>query len=389
MNQNGAQSNRMTNSNATWNSQDYAMMALALRLAKQGQYTARPNPMVGCVITQNDKIVGQGWHQKSGCAHAEVNALHQAGKQANKATCYVTLEPCAHTGKTGPCAKALVNAGVSRVVAAMQDPNPQVAGSGFDILRSAGIQVELGLMKPQAESLNLGFISRFTQGRPRVSLKLAMSIDGRTALKSGASQWITGQEARRDVQKLRAKQDAIITGIGTVLMDDPSLNVRMEEPALGSQWLVEAQQLGFQQPARVLLDRHAKAPQDAKFFQLEGSKIWVTQKNIEVKPEQGDLTNMVLTEHANEFDLTELLEELAKRGMNQVLVEAGSRLAGSFFKQNLVDELIVYMAPKLMGSDAMGLINLQVSDMAQTPLLELQSLTQLGQDIRLNYGVKK
>lgn len=361
-------------------------MALALQLAEKGQYTARPNPMVGCVIVKKGEIVGQGWHQKFGEPHAEINALQQAGDDAKDSTCYVTLEPCSHTGKTGPCAEALVQVGISRVVVAMEDPNPKVSGKGFDILSQAGITVECGLLKEQAQQLNRGFISKFERRRPWISIKLAMSLDGRTALTDGSSKWITGPEARLDVQKLRAKQDAILTGIGTLKSDNPSMTVRAEERHSNEEHQGWFNQLdSFQQPTRILLDRNAEASLDSKFFNQDAPVWWVTNgPDAEQKLKQVERETTQILRHSS---LKKLSEYCAQQGMNQLLVESGHRLAGQFFQQNLVDEVIVYIAPKLMGNDAFGLFDLQIDKMSQCPELRLKDIRQLGDDIRLIYSL--
>lgn len=369
-----------------WSGIDIQMMSLALQLAEKGQYTARPNPMVGCVITQNTfnnspQIVAKGWHQKSGQAHAEVNALKEAGEKSVGATCYVTLEPCSHTGKTGPCARALIKAGVSKVIASMLDPNPKVAGKGFQMLIDAGIEVEYGLLEKQARVLNRGFISRFERNRPWLTCKLAMSLDGRTALQNRASKWITGSASRADVQKLRARQDAIITGSGTVLADNPSLTIRRDDslPRV-TNWFDKACDNGFEQPARVLLDRQRSVDQSAKIFNQDADVYWIGD---EFQKLQG---NSEKIHHLSSFSsLFELLEYFSVAGMNNLLLESGHRLAGEFLKLGLIDELIVYMAPKLMGDRAMGLFDLNVQSMLQTPHLKLQDLRQFDEDIRLTY----
>ncbi|MCW9000423.1 MAG: bifunctional diaminohydroxyphosphoribosylaminopyrimidine deaminase/5-amino-6-(5-phosphoribosylamino)uracil reductase RibD [Kangiellaceae bacterium] len=360
-----------------WSDFDYQMMALALRMAKKGQYTARPNPMVGSVLTQGNQIVGEGWHQKSGRAHAEVNALEMAGDLAKGATCYVTLEPCAHTGKTGPCAQALAEAGVTKVISAMRDPNPLVAGKGFDILQKAGIEVEYGLLEQQAMALNPGFISAMQRKRPWVTCKLAMSLDGRTALADGSSKWITGAAARADVQKLRARQDAIITGIGTVLADNPSLNIRMEDTAPElDDWFERVSKLGFEQPARVLLDRLGLAARDSKIFNAGGEVYWFTDKPL-------DISESHIQIKKSSDDLEGLLYALNSCGMNNVLIEAGHKLAGEFLQAGLIDELVIYQAPKLMGDQGKGLFELNIESMSDVHNLKLTDLTQIGSDIRL------
>ncbi|TQV74150.1 bifunctional diaminohydroxyphosphoribosylaminopyrimidine deaminase/5-amino-6-(5-phosphoribosylamino)uracil reductase RibD [Aliikangiella marina] len=358
-------------------------MSLALQLARKGVYTARPNPCVGCVIVNDGVIVGEGWHQQFGQAHAEINALKQAGDKARGATCYVTLEPCAHMGKTGPCANALVDAGIKQVIAAMGDPNPRVSGKGFDILRDAGIEVKVGLLEASAKLINKGFISRMQRNRPWVICKLAMSLDGRTALANGKSKWITGPAARADVQKLRARQDAIITGIGTVIADNPSLTVRAADTMEDDDpWFTEANKNGFQQPKRVLLDPNQKASGQEKVFNADTQVFWVTRRPID----------SALDDHIVNWSATDalpaLLEEMVKVGCNSVLLEAGHTLAGSFLKAGLIDELVVYMAPKLMGSTAMGLVSLDLDCMQDIVDLELTDLRKVGNDIRMTYQVK-
>ncbi len=361
------------------------MMALALQLAEKGQYTAQPNPMVGCVIVKDDQIVGQGWHKKFGAAHAEINALQQAGERAKGAICYVTLEPCSHTGKTGPCASALINSGVSKVIAAMRDPNPEVCGKGFELLQSAGIKTGSGLLKEQAQKLNRGFIARLEKKRPWVSLKLAMSLDGRTALANGSSQWITGSAARLNVQKLRARQDAIITGIGTLMVDNPSMTVRSDGKfrAEGQpDWFEQLE--GFVQPTRILLDRNAEANLDAKLFNQDAPVWWVTQECNAAK--KLSLSAAATTKIVEQPSLEGLIDYCAEQGMTQVLVEAGHKLAGQFIQQQLVDEIIVYMAPKLMGNRALGLFDLEIGEMSKCFELKLKSVRQFGDDLRLIYA---
>ena len=378
-----------------WSQQDHRFMGIALQLARQGEYTARPNPMVGCVIVKNGEIVGQGLHQNYGDSHAEINALKSAGKNAEGSTCYVTLEPCAHVGKTGACALALVEAGVKHIVAAMQDPNPAVCGKGFEILNTAGISTKVGLLEAQARELNQGFVARMERGRAKITLKLAMSLDGRTALADGASQWITGSAARADVQRLRARHDAIITGIGTQLADNPSLTARLSETDQEALPTVK-----FRQPLRVLLDREAKADPSDKIFGkptlfgvseeqanvLNESVWWVTDKAralVKLSP--------IDNEHIKPIEATDLpalIEQLSIAGLNQIMVEAGHRLAGQFLALGLIDELVVYMAPKLMGDQAMGLMQLEIAQMDDCPELELRDIKQLGNDIRLIYTIK-
>ncbi len=366
-----------------WSGFDHEIMSLALRLAEKGKYTARPNPMVGCVLVKNEQVVGQGWHQKFGENHAEVNALEQAGNQAKGAVCYVTLEPCSHRGKTGPCVKALIGAGIIKVVAAMQDPNPKVSGQGFKLLLDAGIEVEYGLFEQQAKQLNRGFVSRFTKNRPWITCKLAMSLDGRTALADGSSQWITGTAARADVQKLRAKQDAIITASGTVLADNPSLTVRAEDAEINNEaWFYEAENIGFSQPSRVLLDRYQSCDTSAKLFNKDADVFWISDQFKDEEKSQH------INYLPNFSSLENLLSYFAEKNIHNLLIEAGHNLAGEFLKANLIDELVVYMAPKLMGNQAKGLFNLAIDNMSDTNELVLNDLRHLGDDIRLTYLFK-
>ena len=391
-NQSNNHSNQGTE-NAVWTEFDRQTMALALQLAKKGEFTARPNPMVGCVIVKNGEIIGQGWHQKSGQAHSEVNALDEAGEQAKDATCYVTLEPCAHTGKTAPCAQALIKAGVKQVIAAMEDPFPEVAGKGFEMLRQAGILVKVGLYEEQARALNRGFISRVVNKKPFVTCKLAMSLDGRTALADGSSKWITGPAARSDVQKLRARQDAILTGMGTLLADDPSLTVRPEDCTDES--LTQAFDIGLSQPVRILLDKKADASISAKLFNSSGKVIWMMEaenlaKAKEVLNENNGIEsgNIEIGEF-NPNNLSDLLTSLAEAKVNHLLIEAGHQLAGAFLQQGLIDELIVYVAPKLMGNEGMGLFQLNIASMKDTINLTLKETRHLGDELRLTYHLAK
>ncbi|MGI9248094.1 MAG: bifunctional diaminohydroxyphosphoribosylaminopyrimidine deaminase/5-amino-6-(5-phosphoribosylamino)uracil reductase RibD, partial [Woeseiaceae bacterium] len=320
---------------------DCAHMARALQLAARGQYSAHPNPMVGCVIVKNDSVIGEGWHERAGEPHAEINALAAAGEASRGATVYVTLEPCAHHGKTPPCAEALINAGVARVIAAMKDPFPRVAGRGLDRLGNAGISTEVGLMQSGAESLNAGFICRVTHDRPLVRLKVAASIDGAIAMKSGESQWITGSEARDDVQRLRARSGAIMTGIGTVLADDPSLNVRLDDLATGGL-----------QPLRVVLDSRLRTPVTAGMLKLPGATLVCCTGNHDYSAlEEAGAEVRSYGSSGASVDVCAVLEDLARRGVNDVLVEAGPGIAGHMLENNLVDELVIYQAPHIMGSE--------------------------------------
>ncbi len=354
--------------------QDYHYMALALTLAARGLYTTEPNPRVGCVLVKHGQIVGQGWHKRAGEAHAEVHALNMAAEQAQGATAYVTLEPCFHHGRTPPCVEALIAAKVARVVVAMEDPNPQVAGQSLARLQAVGIRVEYGVQTAQAQALNPGFIARMTQGRPYLRAKLAMSLDGRTAMASGESQWITGEAARQDVQYLRARSGAIMTGIGTLLADDPSLNVR----------LLDA---GGRQPLRVILDTHLRTPPTARTLSLAGEVLIFTgtmdQSAAERLREQG-VEVYVLSTDGDHLDLNAVLMELARREVNEVHLECGAKLVGAALQAGLLDELVIYMAPLLMGDAAQGLFHLPgLTRMAAAVPLEINDIRAVGQDWRI------
>ncbi len=364
-----------------WSLADRQFMAQALQLAALGLYSTDPNPRVGCVLAHEQRVVGTGWHRQAGSPHAEVHALREAAERARGATAYVTLEPCSHTGRTPPCADALIAAGVTRVVVAMQDPNPLVAGQGLARLRAAGIDVSCGLLQDEAAALNPGFIKRMTVQRPLVRIKLAMSLDGRTAMASGESQWITGPQARDDVQRLRARSSAIVTGIGTVLADDPQLSVR--NPGLAPAGLA------VRQPLRVVLDRAGRLPGQCALLKVEGPLWWVVDQQTDLQdrliPAQVKLHRM--DAYSDTF-LPQLLADLAAAGCNELLVEAGPELAGAFIRARLCDELVVYMAPKLLGSLARPLALLELESMAQAIELELSELRQLGSDLRLRYRLR-
>lgn len=352
-------------------------MTLALRLAEQGLYTTQPNPRVGCVIVKNNQIIGQGAHLKAGEPHAEVYALREAGANAKGADAYVTLEPCNHHGLTPPCVDALVNAGVKRVVVAMQDPNPLVAGNGIKRLQANGIEVEVGLMEAESKSLNLGFISRMTSALPYVRCKVAASLDGRTALNNGKSLWITGEPARLDVQYWRAQSCAIVTGIGTVLIDNPSVNVRLANIS--------------RQPLRVIVDSKLQTPVDCKMLNpelLPASPVLIAYAH-DVNNKAAALTAsgaelLHLPDANGRVDLHALLLNFASRGVNEVLLEAGQGLNGAFLQAGLIDEFIFYYAPKLMGSDAKAMFAIpELTDMHQAIDLQIFDVRQIGQDIRL------
>lgn len=326
---------------------DYRCMATALKLARRGLNTTHPNPRVGCVIARNELLVGSGWHQKAGEAHAEINALAAAGDKANGATVYVTLEPCSHSGKTPPCVDALIEAKITRLVCAIEDSNPAVSGAGFKRLQRAGIEVQSGLLAVQAEELNAGFLMRMRHGRPWVRIKLAQSMDGHIALSDGSSQWISGPEARADVQHWRARSDAILTGVGTVLADDPSLNVRIGENAGGD---------NARQPMRVIADSHWRTPADARLLSIAG-KVLIAGLDQQDIPEALAKTGaefVALPSSDGRVDLEQLLQELGLRGINEVQVEAGATLCGALIQQELVDEVLIYQAPVLLGGGAVS-----------------------------------
>lgn len=358
--------------------QDHFYMSRALQLARNGLYTTHPNPRVGCVIVQDNKIVGEGWHERAGEPHAEVHALRQAGAAAKQATAYVTLEPCSHYGRTPPCALALVQAGVSKVIAAMVDPNPLVAGKGLQLLQQAGIQTQSGLLESEACALNPGFISRMERHRPYVRVKMAMSLDGRTAMRSGESVWITGEAARRDVQFLRAQAAAVLTGIGTVLCDNPALNVRLNTDELGIQGEVR-------QPLRVLLDSQLRCPLDAKWLQVAGQTTIYTCSQDTHKIAQFQQAGVsVRLFSGDSLDLSAVMQALLDDGVNEVHVEAGATLSGALLEQGLADELVIYMAPHLMGSDARALFTLpHIQRMHERLALKIQDIRAVGQDWRI------
>lgn len=357
---------------------DHLFMARALRLARKGLYSTHPNPRVGCVIVRDGQIVGEGWHARAGEPHAEVHALRQAGDKARGATAYVTLEPCSHHGRTPPCADALVAAGVSRVVAAMQDPNPQVAGSGLLRLAQAGIEVASGVLESEARALNAGFIKRMEHGLPFVRVKLAMSLDGRTAMASGESQWITGPAARAEVQRLRAQASVVLSGADTVLADDARLTVRADELGLGAEMTELAQR---RPPLRVLVDGRLRVPLGKTFFQVGPALVATCAAATARDRYQEDGHELLAVPGSNgHVDLRKLLLELASRGVNEVLVEAGPRLAGAFARAGLVDEYRIFMAPKLLGSSARALLDLPLNRMAEAPELQILDIRAVGDD---------
>lgn len=367
-----------------FSAQDYQFMQRALELAAKGIYTTTPNPAVGCVLVKNGEIVGEGFHFKAGEPHAERVALAQAGGKAKGATAYVTLEPCSHYGRTPPCALGLIEAGITRVVAAMQDPNPQVAGKGLAMLNAAGIKSAVNLLNDSAEKLNQGFLKRMRKGVPFVQLKLAMSLDGRTAMENGESKWITSSASRSDVQKMRAKSSALLSTSATVLADNPSLNVRFEDfpDDLKEHYAIDR----VRQPIRVILDSKHLVQPHHKLFETP-SPVWL------VSSSERDLSNfpsfceqIILPK---ENLLSDLMPELGKRQINSLWVEAGAHLAGSLIEQKLVDELIIYMAPKLLGDKARGLCKLpHLTQLQDVPLWELEEFQQIGADIKFTYKPK-
>ncbi len=366
----------MSVNEAVFSATDHAMMANALRLAERGAYTTKPNPMVGCVIAHGDDIVGEGWHAVAGGPHAEVVALQAAGERARGATAYVTLEPCAHHGKTGPCVDALIAAGVARVVAAMRDPFPQVDGAGFERLRAAGIAVEHGLMAAAARRLNHGFLSRVERKRPWVRVKLATSLDGRTAMANGDSKWISGEASRRDVMHWRARAGALLTGAGTVLADDPQLTVRFDDNGAGDP-------IAFVPPLRVVLDPGLATVGRGRIRGGDAPTLYFHAPDA--KPPRGfDAAHGAVRMRDGMLDLEVVLQALAARGINEVHVEAGATLAGALLRAELVDEVLLYVAPILLGADARPLFDgLRIEDMAQRLRLQTVETRRLGDDLRL------
>ena len=359
---------------SSFTSQDCEHMARALRLADRGRYTAHPNPVVGCVLVKNGRVVGEGSHAKTGEAHAEVNALQEAGFDARDSTAYVTLEPCSHHGRTPPCAEALIAAGVARVIVAMQDPGKDGSGRGLGMLADAGIEVQTGLMASTAASLNRGFLKRVTERRPLLRLKLASSIDGAIAMAGGESQWITGPEARRDVQGLRARSGAVMTGIGTVLADDPSLNVRAADIDTGGL-----------QPLRVVLDSRLRMPLTAGMLSLPGTTLVCCSGDRDASElRKSNAEVMTFADIDGRVDADSVLLELAERGVNEVLVEAGAELAGHLLERDLVDELVIYQAPHIMGSQTVGLVNTPSwVSLSDRRALTITDVRRIGRDTRI------
>jgi diaminohydroxyphosphoribosylaminopyrimidine deaminase/5-amino-6-(5-phosphoribosylamino)uracil reductase len=356
-------------------------MARAIQLARRGLYTTHPNPRVGCLLVQGERVVGEGFHRWAGQPHAEPIALADAGSQARGATAYVTLEPCCHQGRTPACADALIDAGVARVVAAMEDPNPLVAGKGFARLRQAGISVTTGVLEAEAAALNPGFIRRMRHGRPFVRCKLAMSFDGRTAMGSGESRWISGEAARLDVQRLRARSGAIVTGIGTVKADDPAMNVRIGAAQLAGLSGDEQPH----QPLRVVLDPNFEMDASAQMLQLAGKTLVVGLSDNGAEPPALPGAEVIsLPGEGERIAFAPLLQMLATREINELLIESGSRLAGAALEAGVIDELVLYAAPHIMGDSARGLFHLPgIARMEERIGLEVTDLRMVGKDIRI------
>lgn len=368
---------------------DHKFMQRAISLAKRGHFTTSPNPRVGCVIVRNEEVVGEGFHQKAGQGHAEVHALKQAGIKAKGATAYVTLEPCSHYGLTPPCAEALIKAQVAHVIAAMVDPNPKVSGRGLELLNAAGITTQFGLLEQDARALNPGFIQLMTTKLPYVRCKLAASLDGKTAMASGESQWITSAEARTDVQRLRAQSCAVICGADSVIFDDAKMTVRWHDLGELKNSYAEAD---VRQPVRIIIDGKNRLTPDLAIFQSE-SKILLIRHTIEndhTWPHFVEQVQIDKAENSEYINLTLLLRYLAKQGLNDVLIESGSQLTGAFVSQNLVNELILYQAPKLIGHDGKGLVNMPtVLQLDEAKNLEIQDMRMIGKDIRLTAMFKR
>lgn len=357
----------------TFSADDTARMARALQLAERGLYSTDPNPRVGCVIVKEGQIVGEGWHRLAGGPHAEIEALKAAGDHARGSTAYISLEPCCHHGRTPPCTSALIEAGIARVVAAMEDPNPRVAGAGLRQLQEAGIMAECGLLEGAAMALNPGFCHRMHSGRPLVRSKLAMSLDGRTAMASGESQWITGPDARRDVHRLRARSSAIVTGVDTILSDDPALTARISDS-----------RHDLVQPVRIVLDSRLRTPATARIFDGEAPSVLLT--TAPDQPPAAVHVERLPATREGRLQLPKVIDWLGTQGFNEVLIEAGPTLNGALLKAGLVDEWIIYMAPVILGDGGRGLFHLpELSTMAERFELKLTDVRQVGKDLRLTY----
>ncbi len=359
---------------------DVECMSRALHLAKRGIYTTRPNPNVGCVITDTKgEVVGEGFHRKAGEAHAEVMALEQAGALARQGTAYITLEPCCHQGRTGPCTRALIESGIKKVYIAMEDPNPKVSGKGIAMLKQHDIEVINDCLGEQAMQLNRGFIKRMSTGMPWVTLKIATSVDGRTALKNGVSKWITSAQSRHDVHRLRARHDAILTGIGTVLADDPGLNVRLENFELGIEGAVL-------QPLRVIIDPRLEMPLSANILKVSGETVIFTECSVNADYfDKLDHCNVIhLDSQQGRFDLKQVLRQLADLEVNSVMVEAGASLLGALISDKLADELVHYIAPSLFGNLSRGMFDIpEITAIDKRIDLQFGDIRRIGKDIRV------
>jgi diaminohydroxyphosphoribosylaminopyrimidine deaminase/5-amino-6-(5-phosphoribosylamino)uracil reductase len=351
---------------------DHGFMEQALELAGRGLNTTTPNPRVGCVVVRDGAVVGTGWHEKAGMPHAEVLALKAAGARSPGATLYVNLEPCSHHGRTPPCVDAIVEAGVKRVVAAIQDPNPKVAGAGFAKLRAAGVAVEQGLIEEEARELNIGFFARMTRGRPWMRMKIAASLDGRTALANGRSQWITGEAARADGHRWRARACAVLTGFGTVRDDDPQLNVRgVDTP---------------RQPLKIVVDSKFETSPSARLLK-EGKTLVVGAANDEKRIaalKAAGAEVVIIPNDSGKVELFKLMEELARRELNEIHVEAGAKLNGSLLQAGVVDELLVYLAPRVIGDSGRGMFALpELTELSQASALKIREVERIGADLRI------
>lgn len=363
-----------------------AYMARALTLAHHGLYTSDPNPRVGCVLVKVGRVVGEGWHRRAGEPHAEIHALHAAGEAARGATAYVTLEPCAHHGRTGPCVEALIEAGVAKVVAAMQDPNPEVSGRGLALLRDAGIAVELGLLESEARALNPGFIARMSRGRPFVRLKMAMSLDARTAMASGESQWITGSPARREVQRLRARSSAVMTGVEAVILDNSRLTVRADQLGIEG---AEGEAIAARQPLRVIVDTRLRMPLAAACLSEPGRTLIVAcsedaERRAALQAAGAEVLIMP-SGRDGRVDLVALLDHLAAHeACNEILLESGATLAGAMLDAELIDEMQLFVAPTLLGGEARPLFAIPgLERMAQQRPLQIDDIRAVGHDWRI------